>query len=145
MKDAGSNIISFGAQSADSEILKRVNRSFDGPEESKKAIYQAKIMRITTVLTYILGLTGETAETVQKNFNFCLDVKFHILDFHPLDVIPFSELDIIYNNREISKLNNRKLAELSKRYMIKYYTKPTVIPQFLKVLLCKNPYWVFTF
>jgi len=145
MKDAGCNIISFGAQSSDTNILKRINRDPNEPEELRKAIYQAKSLGITTILTYILGLPGETIETIQKNFDFCLEIKPHLLDFHPLEVIPFSELDIRYREEEISKLNNRELFQLSIKYMTKYYARPTVIFQFLKDVLCKNPYWLFSF
>jgi len=147
MKRAGCEMISFGAQSSDSEILKRINREHAEPEELRKAIYQAKSMKITTVVCYIFGLPGETVNTIQKNFDFCLQTKPHLIFLNPLDLIPFCELAIKYEGREkdISILSQKEIAQLSTKYTRKYYFKPEITIQLLMDILNKNPLRLFKF
>ncbi len=144
MKEAGCNIVSFGAQSSDPDILKRINRDASEIAELDKAIYLAKSAGITTVLTYIFGLPGETLGTLKKNLEFCLRARPHIADFHALEIIPFSELS---NNceKEISELDNNKLNQLSLKYMFSYYLRPGVTFQLLSDILNKNPARIFAF
>ena len=145
MRESGCNIISFGAQSADSEILRRINRDPHEPEELSRAIYQAKSMGITTAVAYIFGLPGETEETLLKNLTFCLKTKPHIVDFHQLEIIPFSELNTKYENKKISKFNESQLVHFSTKYMISYYLRPNTSYLLLKDILNKNPLRIFTF
>lgn len=139
MKRSGCKMISFGAQSCDIGILRQVNRSPAEPEELKKAIYCAKSMGITTVACFIVGLPGETRDTVQRNFNFCLQTKPHLVFFNPLDVIPFSDLDSRYKGKAISVLAQKEIFTLCTKYTKKYYFRPNIAVRILKDIWVKNP------
>ncbi|MDD4939413.1 MAG: radical SAM protein [Candidatus Omnitrophica bacterium] len=144
MKECGCNIVSFGAQSADCGILKRINRDPREIEELKKAVRKAKSSGMTTCLNYIFGLPGETAETIKKDFTFCLEVKPHILDMHPLEIIPFSKLSE-YKEEDICLMDKKELARVSAGYMVNYYIRPQVAFQLLSDIVRKNPRRIYTF
>ncbi|MBU1912649.1 MAG: B12-binding domain-containing radical SAM protein [Candidatus Omnitrophica bacterium] len=145
MKESGCSIISFGAQSADAEILKRVNRDPGEPGELRKAICQANSTGITTAVTYIFGLPGETVKTLQKNIDFCLEAKPHIVDFHLLEIIPFSDLSIHYSQGRVCELGEDQLAYYNMKYMMSYYLRPKIAFQLLRDILNKNPARILTF
>lgn len=147
MKKAGCEMISFGAQSSNGGILKKINRDPDETQELRKAISQAKSLKITTVICYIFGLPGETADTIHGNFDFCSQTKPHLVFFNPLDLIPFCDLALKYKGKEkeMAMLNQKEIACLSTKYTRKYYFLPKVVFQILNDILDKNPARLFTF
>ena len=143
MAESGCKLVSFGGQSANAEVLRNINRDPDEPEELKRSIHLAKKMNMTTAVTYIFGLPGDTNETLQQNLKFCIEAKPHIVDFHPLVILPNSEIALKYKDKSFCKLDEKEIKQLCKRYMVEYYTKPEVIFQLLKDILDKNPAWFF--
>lgn len=144
MAEAGCKLISFGGQSANAEVLKNINRNPHEIEELKRSIHIAKKMNITTVVNYIFGLPGDTKETLEENLEFCLDAKPHMVDFHPLAILPNSEIAHQYKDRSFCKLNETEIMQLCKKYMIEYYRRPEVAGQLLKDIFAKNPGWFFS-
>lgn len=73
MYSAGCRGISFGIESGDQRILNAVKKEFT-VEEARKAIRWAKEAGIKVYCSFIIGLPGETPETVNATINFVREV-----------------------------------------------------------------------
>jgi len=144
MADSGCKLISFGAQSANPDVLRNINRDPGEPEALRESIRLAKKVNIAPVLSYILGLPGDTRQTLQQDFDFCVETKPYMVNFHPLSVWPNSEIGMKYKEGPVCGLSAEEAVRISKEYMIKYYTRPEVAGQLIKDILVKNPMWFFT-
>ncbi|MGC9349158.1 MAG: B12-binding domain-containing radical SAM protein [Anaerolineae bacterium] len=87
MHDAGCWMISWGIESADEEMLKRMNKGIT-PEQVELALAWSKEAGIMNWGYFIIGLPGETEASIRKTIDFSkrlpLDlVLFHIAAPHP--------------------------------------------------------------
>src|SRR4030043_2274337 len=82
MKSAGCMDICFGFESGNQEILDRVKKKTN-LEAARKAMEMCREAGLKPLASYILGLPGETPETVEKTMEFAkslgVDYGFHIL------------------------------------------------------------------
>jgi radical SAM superfamily enzyme YgiQ (UPF0313 family) len=67
MKEAGCYYIFYGFESANEEMLKRIGKGVKHKSQIVKAIEAAAPSGITCVGSFILGLPGETEETVMES------------------------------------------------------------------------------
>lgn len=116
MKDAGCTLLCFGIESGNQEILDRVKKNIT-LEKCKEAIAMCKEVGITAMTSYIIGLPGETEETVQKTLEFAKELSdtygFHILapfpgtevrekkDFYQIEILT-DDWDLYDANRAVS-------------------------------------------
>ena len=70
LKQAGCDTLSFGLQSAHPQILKNVNRNPREPERLKETIAVGNKLGFVTVVSYIIGLPGDTRETIQTTIDY---------------------------------------------------------------------------
>jgi radical SAM superfamily enzyme YgiQ (UPF0313 family) len=88
MKAAGCNNIFFGIESASEKVLKIIKKGVN-VNHSKKIVKQAEKLGIKTHCSFILGLPGETAESMDKIIDFIREtnptgrVLPNILEAHP--------------------------------------------------------------
>jgi radical SAM superfamily enzyme YgiQ (UPF0313 family) len=87
MHDAGCWMISWGIESADEAMLKRMNKGIT-PEKVSRALTWSKEAGIMNWGYFIIGLPGETEASIRKTIDFAkrlpLDlVLFHIAAPHP--------------------------------------------------------------
>jgi anaerobic magnesium-protoporphyrin IX monomethyl ester cyclase len=82
MKSAGCNMLCFGIESGVQEILDRVKKKIT-LEKIEKALTLCREVGIVPMASYIMGLPGETPETVKQTMDFakstCNSYGFHIL------------------------------------------------------------------
>jgi radical SAM superfamily enzyme YgiQ (UPF0313 family) len=85
MKAAGCNAVSFGIESANLQILKTIKKGIT-LEQVEAAVGMCKRARVTPYASFILGLPGETPQTIEETMNFGKKMKrlglafgFHLL------------------------------------------------------------------
>ncbi len=85
MKAAGCHAVSFGIESANSQILKTIRKGIT-LEQVEDAIRMCKKAEITPFASFILGLPGETPQTIKETIEFANRLKklglsygFHLL------------------------------------------------------------------
>ncbi len=93
MKAAGCNAVSFGIESANPQILKTIKKGIT-LEQVEAAVVMCKKAGITPYASFILGLPGETTETIKETMDFGKKMKRLGLafGFHLLAPFPGTEI-----------------------------------------------------
>ncbi len=142
MKKAGCVLISYGIESADEKILKLSKKNIT-IEDAEKAIKLTKKYKIISFAYFIIGLPGETEETIKKTFEFAKKLKPDYVNFHIATPFPGTEFYdfarknnfLISNNWEdfeeegsavisYPELPADKLLVWQKKIMRKFYLSP---------------------
>lgn len=90
MKEAGCTMLCFGIESGNQEILDNVKKKIT----LEKCIHAVELCRktgISPMTSYILGLPGETEETIQKSLRFAKELSDNY-GFHVLAPFPGTEV-----------------------------------------------------
>ncbi len=74
MKSTGCTGVKFGVETASPEVMKKINKAID-LERVKNFVKTAKAIGIRTHATYMIGLPGDTKESIMQTFKFALDLK----------------------------------------------------------------------
>lgn len=141
MKQAGCSTLSFGLQSANAGILKNIKRHPDEPRELKRIIQIANNLGFITAVTYIFGLPGDTARSIQDTVDYSLNCGSTLANFYVLSVLRGSELEIQYKNKTICKMPHNEILRLTITASRKFYTHPPTIFRIMKAIV-KNPAWL---
>ncbi len=99
MGQAGCRLISWGIESGNEEILKRARKGAD-PAKAERALRWAKQAGIMNWGYFIIGLPGETEETIQETIEFAKKLPLDIALFHvaaPYPGTPFF-FQVVENN-----------------------------------------------
>jgi anaerobic magnesium-protoporphyrin IX monomethyl ester cyclase len=109
MKDAGCDSISFGIESGNAEMLKRIRKGIT-LEQAREATKICKEAGIITHASFMVGLPGETLETLRDTTTFAeeLDIVF---GYHFL--VPFPGTTV---REELDKYDLKILTEDWTRY-----------------------------
>jgi anaerobic magnesium-protoporphyrin IX monomethyl ester cyclase len=91
MKKAGCHEISFGIESGNPDILKKINKGID-LEEARRVIRLTKKAGISTHTSYILGYIGETEDTILDTIRFAKKLNTHVAAFFIASPLPGTEL-----------------------------------------------------
>ena len=81
MGKAGCTLISWGIESGNEQILKRAHKGIY-PEKAERALIWAKKAGIMNWGYFIIGLPGETAETIRQTIDFSKKLPLDIALFH---------------------------------------------------------------
>ena len=81
MGKAGCRFISWGIESGNEQILKRAHKGIY-PEKAERALIWAKKAGIMNWGYFIIGLPGETAETIRQTIDFSKKLPLDIALFH---------------------------------------------------------------
>ncbi len=74
MKQAGCERLLFGAESGSPEILKRIRKGIT-PEQTRRAVEMTKEAGIGVLASFVIGLPGETPETLRQTVEFADSLK----------------------------------------------------------------------
>jgi anaerobic magnesium-protoporphyrin IX monomethyl ester cyclase len=99
MKAAGCSAVSFGVESGNSQILKAIKKGIT----RKQVVAAVKMCRragITPFASFILGLPGETPQTIQETLDFGEQLKDLGLSFGFHLLAPFPGTEIRANSRQ---------------------------------------------
>ncbi len=86
MKRAGINVIYFGAESADENVLDYYKKHIN-PQKTMSAISNAKKAGMLVVTSYIIGAPVETREAVQRTLDFIKSARPHAVQVNVLDCL----------------------------------------------------------
>jgi anaerobic magnesium-protoporphyrin IX monomethyl ester cyclase len=74
MKRAGCERLLFGAESGSPEILKKIRKGIT-PEQTRRAVEMTRQAGIGVLASFVLGLPGETPETLRQTVEFAESLK----------------------------------------------------------------------
>jgi len=116
MKEAGCTMLCFGIESGNQEILDKVKKKIT-LEKCKQAVAMCRQVGISPMTSYILGLPGETEETIKKTLEFAKELSdnygFHVLapfpgtevremkDYYGIEILT-NDWDLYDANRAVS-------------------------------------------
>jgi len=151
MKKAGCFSLLFGVESADPQVLKNVKKGIT-PEQATKAFELSNELGFKTIATFILGLPGDTKETIEKTINFAVKLKPTIASFNRLVPFPGTEIyETYYQSKfedgkhwddfvpkaanpviELEGVSTQALQKLTNVAYMRFYLRPS---QIVKILL----------
>jgi len=137
----GCKLISYGAQSADPQVLKKIHRSPQEVTALREALGLTNELGVATVLTYIFGLPGDTEASIRRAIDFVNQVRPTLVDFHPLLYLPGSEIADSMPPDQYSKLDHRSLNRWSLRASVEYYLLNGGLARLLAYVVRNNPGW----
>lgn len=142
MKKAGCHTIMFGIESGNNSILKSVEKNIS-LEQVRQAINLCRKLKIRTVGTFIIGLPGETRESVLNTINFAKSLDLDYASFNigvPEFGAPFRKEAIAKgwvdkDNLEMDSakgrpiwknqlLSNEEIWQLHKKALRSFYLRP---------------------
>ncbi|MCB0072281.1 MAG: radical SAM protein [Caldilineaceae bacterium] len=87
LKQAGLKRLAFGVETGDPHILKSIDKKVDH-ETIRQAFRNAKEVGLETIAFLIIGLPGETRETMQRTIDFAIELDPLIANFSMMTPYP---------------------------------------------------------
>jgi radical SAM superfamily enzyme YgiQ (UPF0313 family) len=145
MRQTGCKLISYGVESGNQEILNRAKKRVD-LNQSSNAIHLTRKAGILSMAYFILGLPGETQQTIDETIAFMKNLDPDYINVHIATPFPGTELYDIAEQKgwlvshdwkdyeeegsaviRTAELSTEELVEAQKRAMREFYTRPRVI------------------
>jgi len=105
MKEAGCFMLSIGGESGSVQILKMIKKGTK-PEHIKKTVKLLRKVGINSLVYFLIGLPGETRETIQETLNFAKEINPDYVEFYPATPYPGTEFfDIVKSQKLIVDFN----------------------------------------
>ncbi len=86
MKRAGFNVMYFGAESASPHVLKYYNKTIT-PEQTKRAVENAKKAGMIVITSFIFGAPVESADDILRTIRFIEQIRPHAIQINILDCL----------------------------------------------------------
>ncbi len=147
MKKSGCYLLAFGIESGSDEILKRHSKAID-KEKIKEAVRMCKEVGIETQGFFILGLPGETKETIDETIRFSKELELDWAYFSSFTPFPGSSLwnelkdetrDLDWSllkqstvARSFCSLSDDELKAQQKRAFREFYFRPKMLVNLAK-------------
>lgn len=91
MYEAGCREVSFGVESADQDVLNRLQKGTT-VEENRLALVNAKKAKLVVRILFMIGTPGETEQTVDHNIAFLKSLNFDTIALTTFIPIPGSAI-----------------------------------------------------
>lgn len=153
LKQAGLSMVLFGLESGDQEVLSRIKQGVT-LEAGAKAVAAARAERVTTLGLFMLGLPGETRQTMEKTIAFAQRIGLDFAKFNRAAPYPGSKFfddvyaagdlppwemfsanyeprdgeGIVYSPEGVS---DEELVRLHKKAFFRFYVRPGLIARHL--------------
>ncbi len=127
MKKAGCYYLCFGVESGNDQILKYIKKGIR-KEQTLKTIHLAKTFDIVTGAVYIIGLPGDTINTIHETIQFSKQVDSDLAEFIPFIEFPGTE-SMHQSRANISATDIRKLRQFA---FIQFYFRPKIILRLIR-------------
>jgi len=98
LKDTGFQDLGFGVETGDDDILKSIKKNTT-KDSMRRAFKMAKKFGFNTWGFFMIGLPGETKETIKKTINFAIELDPDFAKFLILKPFPGSEVFNILNQQ----------------------------------------------
>jgi radical SAM superfamily enzyme YgiQ (UPF0313 family) len=92
MKEAGCAGLHLGVESGDPEVLSKIGKPGMNIDKIKRAFADADDLGIETGAFFMIGLPGETKQSVWKSFRLAMDLNPDIISFAAVTPYPGTEL-----------------------------------------------------
>ena len=151
LKKSGLRAVKVGVESADSEVLKNVNRFTIKQDDQYLKIRELEQNKILISAMFIIGFPSDDENTIMKTINYAKKLNTTFAQFSVWTPYPgtpvfeefkdkivadqyqqFDQYNLIYKHKILSKKNIRDL--LSKSYS-KYYFRINWLFKFLKSII----------
>ncbi|HOH77015.1 MAG TPA: radical SAM protein [Myxococcota bacterium] len=140
---AGCDLLIFGLQSTDPDILKAIRRSPREPEIVAANVAAARKIGLQTVVEFICGLPGWSRATLEADVRFALKVRPQYAAFYPLMRLDPSELFEQFGiDGDMCGLSNRELNRLGAWAYRRFYLDPRILFPTVWFVLKDNPLWI---
>ena len=90
MRDAGCFMLSIGGESGNTQILKTIKKGTK-PEYIRDTVELLRKVGISSLVYFLIGLPGETRETIQETVDFAKQINPDYVEFYPATPYPGTE------------------------------------------------------
>lgn len=151
MRRAGCWLIGYGVESGTQETLDKTNKKIT-LETIKKAIDMAHREKLTVIGHIIIGLPGESEDSIKKTIDFSINSGIDFAQFYCAVPFPGSKLydDAVRNNwltstrwdlfeqnhsvLDYPEISHTRIEQLRKRAIRRFYLRPHSIKSLLNVI-----------
>lgn len=91
LKDSGCISAALGIESGNEEMLKKIRKN-ETKEEMRAAVKMLKAVGVPITTSYILGLPGDTHETIQQTLDFARELNTEQMKFMLLTPVPGTDV-----------------------------------------------------
>lgn len=105
LKQAGCYRVSFGIESGSQEILNNIRKGVT-IEQIRKAVKTAKVAGLEVVGFFMIGLPGETKETINQTIKFAIDLEVDLPKVSITTPLPGTDLFRQYQEAGLIHSNN---------------------------------------
>lgn len=142
LRAAGCRLVSYGAQSADPDVLRAVRRSPSEIQDLREALAITCDLQIASALNFIVGLPGETRQSVSRTVEFVCEVKPTLVAFVPTLYLAGSELAESTPESRYSQLSPSEIQQLCAKAIGEYYFRAGGAIRLAGFILRHNPGWL---
>ncbi len=132
MKKAGCKLITFGIESGSEEMLKHIKKGIT-KQQALDAIRTTREVGIIAWAFYILGLPGETEQTIDETIKFSREVDSDLVEYH--HYLSFLGLDA--HEQEQCQIPDEILIKKINEAYTGYYLRPKIMARQFKNFFLK--------